>query len=939
MKRFYALLGLCFLAIFAIKAQVVVTDPAFPTDDAAVSIVFDAAQGTAGLKDFAGDVYAHTGVITDKSTSGSDWRYASDWNVNLAKYKMTSLGHNKWTLKITPDIRNYYGVPVGEKILKMAFVFRSSDGKKEGKDTGGKDIFVDVHEMGLTVRFDQPSGTATLNKGETLAIKASASMAADMKLLVGNEVIATQNNVKEITATHVFPQAGNFEIRVEATLSGQTEMAMKTVNVLGETVQAPLPVNVRPGINYPGIHEATLVLQAPGKKTVYVVGDFNDWKLLPEYQLKQDGEFFWIALNGLERNREYAFQYVVDGTIYIADPYTDKVLDPWNDSYISSVVYPELKPYPTGKAEGIVSVLQTGQEPYQWQVTDFNKPDMNQLIVYEMHIRDFTSEHSFNAAKNKLPYLKELGINAIELMPVNEFEGNSSWGYNPSFYFAVDKYYGTKDDMRAFVDECHQQGMAVIIDLVLNHSFGQSPFYLLYRDADGTPSADNPWYNKGSNIPNTALQWGYDFNHQSSYTRALVDSVAAFWMKEYKVDGFRYDFTKGFSNTLQDTWANKYDAERIANLKRIASEIWKRNSDAYVIIEHLTEGTTEEKELGEAGIMLWRNMNYAYCESAMGWPNNSNFSGLYGGTSNMPVGSLMGYMESHDEERTSFKAWKWGDESIKGGGTSANPVDNTNLENRMKQLATNAAFFFTVPGPKMVWQFGELGYDYSINSNSDGTVVDDNGAYRTDPKPLRWDYFEDTARKELYDIYSKLIDLRISYPELFAPDVTFSWKVSGNTNWNNGRFITITTGDKAIVIAGNFTATSGNYSVIFPKTGVWYDFMNENSTVNVSSTITAQSILVPAHEFRLYTSFKPVLTGIEGIVSDSTRPLAYYNENLDELVIDGEVVSVEIYSVNGRMVQRQENVTSVGLSVLPAGTYIARIQTKKGKVESCKIMK
>ena len=88
------------------------------------------------------------------------------------------------------------------------------------------------------------------------------------------------------------------------------------------------------------------------------------------------------------------------------------------------------------------------------------------------------------------------------------------------------------------------------------------PFYILYRDADGTPSADNPWYNKESNIPNKDLQWGYDFNHQSTYTRALVDSVAGFWMKEYKVDGFRYDFTKGFSNTSQDTWANKYDTER-----------------------------------------------------------------------------------------------------------------------------------------------------------------------------------------------------------------------------------------------------------------------------------------------------------------------------------------------------------------------------------------
>lgn len=171
-------------------------------------------------------------------------------------------------------------------------------------------------------------------------------------------------------------------------------------------------------------------------------------------------------------------------------------------------------------------------------------------------------------------------------MPVNEFEGNTSWGYNPSFYFAVDKYYGTKNDLRAFVDECHSQGMAVIIDLVLNHSFGQSPFYLLYKDADGKPSADNPWYNQESNIKNTSLSWGYDFNHESEYTRALVDSVAGFWMSEYKIDGFRYDFTKGFSNTPygENDWANGPDNARIANLKRMSAAVQKRQPGAYVIL-------------------------------------------------------------------------------------------------------------------------------------------------------------------------------------------------------------------------------------------------------------------------------------------------------------------------------------------------------------------
>lgn len=103
-----------------------------------------------------------------------------------------------------------------------------------------------------------------------------------------------------------------------------------------------------------------------------------------------------------------------------------------------------MKLYPAG-ASGIVSVFQTGQTDYQWKVSDFKRPDTQDLIVYELHLRDFTTEGTYKAALAKLPYLRDLGINAIELMPINEFEGNDSWGYNPSFYFAVDKAYGTKD--------------------------------------------------------------------------------------------------------------------------------------------------------------------------------------------------------------------------------------------------------------------------------------------------------------------------------------------------------------------------------------------------------------------------------------------------------------------------------------------------------------
>ncbi len=153
-----------------------------------------------------------------------------------------------------------------------------------------------------------------------------------------------------------------------------------------------------------------------------------------------DGERFWIQLNGLSPQQEYIFQYFVDGEIKIADPYTDQISDPWNDKWIPESVYPGLIDYPEDKTSGIAAVLQTGQEPYPWEVESFTPAETENLFVYEMLIRDYTDEHTYSSIINKLDYLETLGINALELMPVNEFEGNSSWGYNPSFYFAPDKY-------------------------------------------------------------------------------------------------------------------------------------------------------------------------------------------------------------------------------------------------------------------------------------------------------------------------------------------------------------------------------------------------------------------------------------------------------------------------------------------------------------------
>ena len=107
-------------------------------------------------------------------------------------------------------------------------------------------------------------------------------------------------------------------------------------------------------------------------------------------------------------------------------------------------IIPNLKPYPTGKTSGIVSVLQTAKPAYNWQVPNFAKPDKRNLVIYELLVRDFVATQTLATVKDSIAYLKKLGITAIEVMPFNEFEGNNSWGYNPDFYFAPDKMYGTE---------------------------------------------------------------------------------------------------------------------------------------------------------------------------------------------------------------------------------------------------------------------------------------------------------------------------------------------------------------------------------------------------------------------------------------------------------------------------------------------------------------
>lgn len=893
--------------------------PFFPQDTDSITVTFNATQGNAGLAGYTGDVYAHTGVITTASTSGSDWKYVkTGWGVNTPETRLTRIGTDLYEFKIKPSVRAFYGVPAGETILKVAFVFRNTTGSLTGKTADGGDIFLDLASGAINVSITSPSANPSIVlQNAQVNIQAISNGSTNLALYIDNTLI-TQTGTNSINYNYTAASAGKKWIKAVATSGGGSAADSIYIIVRPPVAVQDVPAGIKDGITYTSPTTATLSLYAPLKEFVYVVGDFTNWQVDPNLYMKKstDGTRFWTQLAGLSPGTEYAFQYFIDGSMYVADPYAEKILDPWNDQYINSFRYPNLKPYPNGKATNIVSVLQTAQSAYQWVNTNFTRPAKEDLVIYETLIRDFTTEQTYQSIIDTLSYFKNLGINAIQLMPVMEFEGNNSWGYNPMFMFAADKYYGPKNKLKELVDKAHGMGIAVIFDIVLNHQFGLSPLVRMWWDAaNNRPAANSPYFNIEARHP---FNVGYDMNHESQATKDFVDRVTSFWINEYKADGFRFDLSKGFTQTNSGSnvgqWS-QYDQSRINILTRMTNKIFEIDPNIYVILEHFGDNS-EETVLANAGMMLWGNHNFNYNEATMGYHsgNNSNFSGISYKSRGWNSPHLVGYMESHDEERIMYKNITFGNSS-----GSYNIKNMAVALNRMK-LAN--AFFLLVPGPKMIWQWGELGYEYSVfwPCGSD--------ACKLDPKPPRWEFLQDAARVKLKKVFAALSGLKRNYPAFKSTDFTMS--VSGAM-----KRINIYHNSMNVVIIGNFDVVTQSINPLFPAAGTWYNYFDASS-MSVSDP-NAQISLAPG-EFRIYTSVQlpapepGLLTDIETISAELPEEYSlmqnYPNPfnpvtNIRFALKEAGEVKLTVYDVMGN------EITTLVNEYRPAGVYEAEFDASR----------
>jgi len=865
-------------------------------------------------------VYMHSGV--GNQANAWDTKVIGNWGKDDGIGEMTlNTATNRWEITLIP--KTYYGLTDAQatSVNKMGMVFRNATGAQEMKGNGCNDFTFNVGSFQLTL--NAPSNSITvLNSGQNLPINATTSLAANFTLKANGSSINQKTSLTTYIFTPTITQNTTFVL--EATNNGETKTTTFKAIIKPTNVEAAVPEGMKDGLNLDPTDntKATLVFYAPNKEFIHVIGSFNDWEISNASLLKKDTakNRFWIELTGLSPQTDYTYQYIINADIRVADPYSTVVLTENNDQYINATTYPNLPSYPAGKTNHAVTLLRTGDASYAWQNTNFQKPKKTDLVIYELLIRDFDALHSFDAVKNRLNYLQELGVNAIEFMPVNEFDGNESWGYNPSFHMALDKYYGNITSFKQLIDECHKRGIAVILDVVYNHASGQNPYYRMWNTDNGgyggQASADSPFFNQTATHSYSVFN---DLNHSKQATKDYVKRVSQYWIDEFKIDGFRWDLTKGFTQNCtanDEGCTGSYQADRVAVLKGYADNQWEIDSNFYVIFEHLGQDP-EEKEwvnyrLSEGkGIMLWGNQNYNYRQAAAGNTSQSNFSNVSYKNRNWPVPANISYMESHDEERLMV-------ESLTAGKATSTYNIKT-LTTALKRQELAGAFFFTVPGPKMIWQFGEFGYDFNIDYNG-----------RIGNKPIKWDYFEVQERKNVYNTWSKLIQLKLKYDIFETSDFTIDL---GNTNGLKKIQLTSTGAAdiQYINIIGNFGITTQNINPIFQKTGTWYDVLDNNQTINVSNTNSLIS-LAPG-EFKIYANNAATLSNEDLFLSDDI--VVYPNPVRSSFNINIATSNIIIYDVNGKKVKEFSSNfnadSSFSIEGIKKGFYLLKVSNKDGK--------
>ncbi|SEH93573.1 alpha-amylase family glycosyl hydrolase [Epilithonimonas hominis] len=937
MKLFYNLIAF-FIAITTFAQTQTVTSSISPptfNEDESITITFNGSsinESTWGVTNNA--LYLWAWSYDSNDANSQDCPTNGTWASSNESNKLTyNSGTDTYTITFVP--RTFYN---RTGIGRIGFLLKTKTGNGQSQDIYsevGKFQFVNTTPKNGTVNF--------ISSGSNYPISYSTSLAANFVVKANGNQVYSANNVTSMFTAYNVTVDSQMEVIATSVLDGTVLTSKFSISPTPTVQTAAIPSYIRQGINYDPNDptKVGLALYAPFKSYIHVIGSFNNWQVSSNYLMKRDSNnpnLYWIEITGLTPQQVYTFQYRTSDGVKVADPYSTLVLSPDDDPWISSATYPSLPAYPAGQQYD-VSVIQTAKPAYNWTVTNFQKPAKQNLIVYEALVRDFTAQQSWQSMIDKIPYIKGLNVNAIELMPVMEFDGNNSWGYNPSFHMALDKAYGTPEKFKEFIDKCHQNGIAVILDVALNHATGRSPLERLWSTSTtggyGDVASNNPYFNQ---IAKHSYSVFYDFNHSKAETRYYVNRVLEQWINEYKIDGFRWDLTKGFTQNCtasDESCTGSYQQDRVDVLKLYSDYQWSYDPTSFVIFEHLgTDGEEQQwanYRVNEGkGVMLWDNQTGPYGQNTMGYDANSNFNRIDFENHGFSERRGVGYGESHDEERLMYKNLTFGNGSVK------------NLATALERQKAFGAVFFTVPGPKMIWQFGELGYEFSINRCENGTISND---CRTSPKPVAFTlgYDTDANRKAVYDTWAKILAIRLSSQVFDTKTFTVE---SGNLLprifvWNDAL---PSTSLKNVVVVANFTTTAQTVTPSFPYSGTWYNLMN-NTSMSASPSTTV--VLQPG-EFRIFGNQTALATDETKIDANKTSLQIVQNPATDGLLKirynKAKNGQINIYDLNGKLVksfglQSEKGDGTFSLKGIGTGNYLVQLKSDEGLAVSKLIIK
>lgn len=891
------LIGISNLAM----SQIFTTSPAILQENSQnVVVTFHAdQQNVAELQGISAStpLYAHIGVFTTKSPS--TWAYVkTDWAENIDANKFAYVSPDTWALNIG-DIRSYFGITdASETVTHICIIARTADGAAQTSDN-----FIEVMPAGFQMSLTHNAESTIISESATVTFGVNTTEASTISLSINGTLIASATAATSLSKEYTFSNVGSYEVVATANNGSETQTQNLTFLFINASAQENYPGGIpKMGAVANADGTVTFCLAAPGKKNVILIPSWDDYKSLDKnvmkYQDYNGNRYFWTTVSGLDPNKEYPYYYIVDATISVGDPYAKLVLDPWSDKWINQYeeIYPNLINYPYDKGiDGIMLAVYKGNiDEYDWQVTDFKAPEAKDLIIYEMLFRDFTGtegeakgDGTVRKAIDKIRYLKNLGVNAVELMPIMEFNGNNSWGYNTNFYFAPDKAYGTHDDYREFIDKCHEEGIAVILDIVFNQSDGLHPWYQMY------PISSNPFYNEEAPHAYSVLN---DWNQDNALVQQQWKDVLQYWLKEFKVDGFRFDLVKGLGdNSSYGGDTEKYNSSRVNRMKQLHSWIKEINPNAYHINENLA-GAQEENEMAADGQLNWSNINEGAGQYAMYYQTNANCNGFYAPNYGRTWGSTVAYAESHDEERIGYKQIAYGN----GATIKAKVLQ------RMLRLGSVAAQMLMAPGPKMIWQFGEIGAEQTTKNGTENN---------TDPKTVIWSYYDDEYRKGLYDCYSQLCWLRRANADLFSQSSTIDMRCSAD-DWTNGRIIHLSNGTKELLMVANPYSNQKTFSNIPFNSASDSDYRIASNSYNKTSTFSAseKKVTVPGHSYVVIINTSVENAGIDNIAEDTNN--INVSGGQGQIIVTGEYNNIDVFSISG---QPYNTLT------VPAGLYIVRV--------------